>query len=521
MTNATAVEEPRAGRREWIGLSVLALPCFLLAMDLTVLHLAVPALSADLEPTSAQLLWIVDIYGFLIAGSLITMGTLGDRIGRRRLLLIGAAAFGVASAVAAFSNSAAMLIATRALLGVAGATLMPSTLALIRNMFHDQRQRTVAIAVWLNSFMVGGAVGPLMGGVMLEHFWWGSVFLLNVPVMALLLMLGPVLLPENKDPNAGRLDLISAGLSLLAMLCIIYGIKQLAQDGLGVIPAVAIVAGFGLATAFVVRQRALAHPLIDLRLFEVPAFSASVCTQLVALTAMGGIYLFVAQYMQLVLGMSPLQAGLWMLPWTAAGMTASMLTPAIARRIRPAYVMGGGLVLSAVGMVVMSRVGSGAGLAFIVVSFMIISTGLNPAMTLTTDMIMTVAPPDRAGAASAISETSSELGIALGMAVLGSIGTASYRRTMSEGALSGIPAEAAETARSTLGGAMGVAERLGGQAGNGLAATARDAFAQSVELVAVISAVIVVVMAIVAVISLRKVAPSSPSVGESSLSAAA
>ncbi|MDQ3242459.1 MAG: MFS transporter [Gemmatimonadota bacterium] len=521
MTNATAVEEPRAGRREWIGLSVLALPCFLLAMDLTVLHLAVPALSADLEPTSAQLLWIVDIYGFLIAGSLITMGTLGDRIGRRRLLLIGAAAFGVASAVAAFSNSAGMLIATRALLGVAGATLMPSTLALIRNMFHEQRQRTVAIAVWLNSFMVGGAVGPLLGGVMLEHFWWGSVFLLNVPVMALLLVLGPMLLPENKDPNAGRLDLLSAGLSLLAMLCIIYGIKQLAQDGLGVIPGVAIVAGFAFATAFVVRQRGLDDPLIDLRLFEVPAFSASVCTQLVALTAMGGIYLFVAQYMQLVLGMSPLQAGLWMLPWTAAGMTAAMLTPAIARRIRPAYVMGGGLVLSAVGMVVMSRVGNGAGLAFIVVSFIIISTGLNPAMTLTTDMIMTVAPPDRAGAASAISETSSELGIALGMAVLGSIGTASYRRSMSEGALSDIPEEAAETARATLGGAMGVAERLSGQAGNGLAATARDAFAQSVELVAVISAVIVVVMAIVAVISLRRVAPSSPSASESSLSAAA
>lgn len=198
----------------------------LLAMDLTVLHVAVPALSVDLKPSSAQLLWIVDIYGFLIAGSLITMGTLGDRIGRRRLLLIGGAAFAVASAVAAFSTSAEMLIATRALLGVAGATLMPSTLALIRNMFHDQRQRTTAIAVWLNSFMVGSAVGPLLGGAMIEHFWWGSVFLLNVPVMALLLVLGPFLLPENRDPNAGRLDLASAGLSLVAMLSIVYGIKR-------------------------------------------------------------------------------------------------------------------------------------------------------------------------------------------------------------------------------------------------------------------------------------------------------
>ncbi|HYN80594.1 MAG TPA: MFS transporter [Gemmatimonadaceae bacterium] len=226
MTRTAEVSTATAGRREWIGLSVLALPCMLLAMDLTVLHVAVPALSVDLKPSSAQLLWIVDIYGFLIAGSLITMGTLGDRIGRRRLLLIGGAAFAVASAVAAFSTSAEMLIATRALLGVAGATLMPSTLALIRNMFHDQRQRTTAIAVWLNSFMVGSAVGPLLGGAMIEHFWWGSVFLLNVPVMALLLVLGPFLLPENRDPNAGRLDLASAGLSLVAMLSIVYGIKR-------------------------------------------------------------------------------------------------------------------------------------------------------------------------------------------------------------------------------------------------------------------------------------------------------
>jgi len=413
-----------------------------------------------------------------------------------------------------------MLIATRALLGVAGATLMPSTLALIRNMFHDPRQRTVAIAVWLNSFMVGGAIGPLLGGVMLEHFWWGSVFLLNVPVMALLLLLGPILLPENRDPSAGRLDLRSAGLSLFAILSIIYGIKQVAQDGLGLMPVVAIVAGLGLAAVFVVRQRSLSDPLIDLRLFQVPAFSASVCTQLVALTAMAGIYLFVAQYMQLVLGMSPLQAGLWMLPWTAAGMIASMLTPAIARRIKPAYVMGAGLVLSAVGMAVLTRVGDGAGFAVILTSYFIIPTGLNPAMTLTTDMIMTVAPPDRAGAASAISETSSELGVALGMAILGSIGTASYRRIMAHDLPNSITPDAAETARSTLGGAVAVAERLGGQIGAEVAAAARNAFTQSLELVAAISAVIVMIMAIVAVVLLRRVAPGSAA-GESDLSAAA
>jgi len=495
----------RAGRKEWIGLAVLALPCLLLAMDLTVLHLAVPALTADLTPSSAQLLWIADIYGFLIAGSLITMGTLGDRIGRRKLLLIGGAAFGAASVLAAFSTSAEMLIATRALLGVAGATLMPSTLALIRNMFHDPHQRTLAIAVWLNSFMVGGALGPLLGGVMLEHFWWGSVFLLNVPVMVLLLALGPFFLPEFRDPSAGRLDLLSAGLSLVAMLSIIYGIKQIAQDGPLVPALLSIVAGAALAVTFVRRQRTLDHPLIDLRLFSVPAFSASITTQLVALLAMAGIYLFVAQYLQLVLGLSPLYAGLWLLPSTAAGMLGSFLTPTIARRVRPAYAMGGGLVLAAIGMAVMTQVGNGGGLAVIVTSYVIISLGLNPAMTLTTDMIMGVAPPDRAGAASAISETSSELGLALGVAILGSIGTAWYRKIMAADALAGIPAEAAEVARATLGGAIAAGKDLGGAAGANLASMSREAFAQSIELVATISAAIVLAMAVVAVRLLKNV----------------
>ena len=223
----------RAGRREWAGLAVIALPCLLATMDLEVLNLAVPALTADLQPSSAQLLWIIDIYGFMVAGSLITMGTLGDRIGRRRLLLIGAAAFGAASVVAAFSTSAEMLIATRALLGVAGATLAPSTLSLIRNMFTDPGQRTVAVAVWATSFSVGAAIGPLLGGVLLEWFWWGSVFLLDVPVMVLLLVVGPVLLPEYKDPGAGRLDLPSAAMSLAAVLLLIYGLKHLALAGSG------------------------------------------------------------------------------------------------------------------------------------------------------------------------------------------------------------------------------------------------------------------------------------------------
>src|SRR4051794_7772942 len=258
----------RATRREWAGLIVIALPCLVYAMDLTVLNLAVPEITADLRPSSAQLLWIVDVYGFLVAGSLITMGTLGDRIGRRRLLLIGATAFGAASLLAAFATTPTMLIAARALLGIAGGTLAPSTLSLIRVMFRDPQQRTVAIGAWITSYSLGAAIGPLAGGALLELFWWGSVFLIGLPVMALLLVIGPRVLPEYRNPDAGRLDLSSAAMSLVAVLAFILGLKQLAQDGAHAEPLLWMAAGAGVAVAFVRRQGRLARPLIDLRLFR-------------------------------------------------------------------------------------------------------------------------------------------------------------------------------------------------------------------------------------------------------------
>lgn len=291
----------RAGKKEWIGLAVIALPCMLYSMDLTVLNLAVPSLSAALKPSGAELLWIVDIYGFLVAGSLITMGTLGDRVGRRRLLLIGAAAFGLASTLAAFSDSAAMLIATRALLGVAAATLAPSTLSLIRNMFLDPAQRTVAISVWIMSYSVGAAIGPLIGGVLLEHFWWGSVFLINVPVMVLLLVLGPLLLPEFRDPDAGRMDIPSAAQSLVAVLAVIYGLKRIAESGVDAIAIAAIVAGVAVGAAFLRRQTRLADPLIDLKLFRAPAFSAALTVNVLGFSTAFATFLFIAQYLQSVL----------------------------------------------------------------------------------------------------------------------------------------------------------------------------------------------------------------------------
>jgi MFS transporter, DHA2 family, multidrug resistance protein len=370
--NVTAHAALRAGRREWIGLAVIALPCLLYSMDLTVLELAVPKLSADLRPTSSQLLWILDIYGFLLAGFLITMGTLGDRIGRRRLLLIGAAAFGAASVLAAFSKSAEMLIATRALLGVAGATLAPSTLSLIRNMFLDPDQRTFAIGVWATSFSAGAAIGPLAGGFLLEHFWWGSVFLLAVPVMALLLMLGPMLLPEFRDPEAGRLDFFSAALSLAAVLAVIYGLKQTAQDGFGPVPALSIAAGLAVGVAFVRRQRGLADPMVDVGLFRITAFNAALATNFLAIFVAVGYFLFVAQYLQLVVGLSPLQAGLWSLPSAFGFIIGSQLGPRVLHRVRPAVVIGGGLASSAVGLAVLTQVGASAGLAPLIAGSVII-----------------------------------------------------------------------------------------------------------------------------------------------------
>jgi DHA2 family multidrug resistance protein-like MFS transporter len=480
----------RAGRREWIGLAVIALPCLLYAMDLTVLHLAVPRLSADLRPSRVQLLWIIDIYGFMVAGWLITMGTLGDRIGRRRLLLFGGGAFGVASVLAAFSSSPGMLIAARAILGVAGATLAPSTLSLIFNMFADQRQRTLAIGVWAASFSAGAAIGPLLGGVLLEFFWWGSVFLLAVPVMVLLLALGPVLLPEYRDPEAGRLDIRSAVISLTAVLGVIYGLKAIALDGLGWLPVAAIAAGIALGVVFLRRQRRLEDPMIDIRLFRVRAFSASLVTYMLGILVAFGTFVFIAQYLQLVLGLTPLEAGLWTLPSALGFVGGSMLGPVLARRFRPAYVMAGGIGLSSIGLGMVTLVTAGSGLALIVVGGFVMDLGLALMIPLATDLIVGTAPPERAGAASGISETGAEFGGAVGIAIMGTIGIAVYRSGLFDAVLPGVPSGALEAARDTLPEALRVASRLPEGASEALIDAARLSFTQGLRLTAAIGAVL-------------------------------
>lgn len=508
----SAIEPPKAGRREWIGLAVLALACVVYAMDLTVLHLAVPHLSEDLQPTSAQLLWIADIYGFMVAGALITMGTLGDRIGRRRLLLMGAAAFALASLLAAFSTSAEMLIASRALLGIAGATIAPSTLSLIRTLFDDPGQRTFAIGVWITAYSLGGALGPLLGGVLLEFFWWGSVFLLALPVMALLLVLGPVLLPEYRDPNAGRLDIPSAALSLVAVLAVVYGLKQTAQDGVGMLPLATVLVGLALGALFVRRQSRLDDPLIDLRLFRVPAFSASLAVYTLGILVLFGSFLFIYQYLQLVLELSPLEAGVVTLPSFGAFVVGSLLAPAVVKRVRPAYVMTAGLGLAAVGLLGLTQLTVESGVGVLIGTSFVYSLGIAPVFTLTNDLIIGAAPPERAGAASAISETGAELGGALSIAILGTIGTAVYRTQMDDGIPASVPADQAETARDTLGGAVAASGELPDDLAGQVLETAREAFTQGFQVVALVSAILAALAAVGVAVFLRQVraAPHEP-----------
>ncbi|MFD0685014.1 MFS transporter [Actinomadura fibrosa] len=503
----------RAGRREWVGLAVLVLPVLLISMDMTVLYFAVPFISASLEPSATQQLWILDIYAFLLAGLLITMGTLGDHIGRRLLLLIGAVAFSAASLAAAYAGSAETLIGARAVLGVAGAVLAPSTLALIRNMFRDPAQRRTAIAIWTAGFSGGAAIGPIVSGLLLEQFWWGSVFLVNLPVMALLLVVGPFLLPEFRDPDPGRFDLLGAVLSLGAVLPVIYGIKKLAADGFAWVPAGITAAGVVLGVLFFVRQRTARNPMIDTSLFRNRAFSASIAVNLAALFAMVGFALFSTQWIQLVYGLSPLKAALWSLPAPLSVAVATSVAAVLARVVRPAYIIGAGLAIAAAGFAIMTQLRVDSGLAVIVTGATVLAAGAGIALTLTADMIVSAAPPERAGAASALSETSNQLGGALGVAILGSIGAAVYTRDVTD-ATAGLPPEAAGAARGTLGGATEVAAHLPGSAGEQLLQTAREAFTHGMNINAVVGGVFMLAGAVAAVILLRRVPASAPAGAE-------
>lgn len=461
----------KATRREWIGLGVLALPCMVYSMDLTVLNLAIPSLTAQLRPSASQLLWIIDIYGFMVAGFLMIMGGLGDRIGRRKVLLLGGAAFAAISILAAFSRSAQALILARAALGVAGATLAPSTLSLIANMFRDPRERTFAVSMWISAFSVGAVIGPLVGGALIQSFGWGAAFFAGVPAMVVLLVLGPMLLPEYRDPKAGRLDFASALLSLAAVLSFIYGLKRAAEAGFGVDSIGPMAAGAFIAMLFLRRQARLDDPLIDLALFRSRQLNMALCINILGVFFMFGWFVLLGQYYQLVAGMGPLDAGLWSTPSAIMFTAGSFATPALARRIKRVDLLAGGLVLSAIGFI---GLGLSSGFYGVLLSSLLL-VGFTPVIALTTEIIVTSAPPERAGAAAALSETANELGGALGIGVLGSLGTLIYRSKMA-GVIAALPPDLARVAGATLGGAADAVKSLPADQAERTLSAARDAF---------------------------------------------
>lgn len=505
MTPSPGTTAEQADRRAWIGLAVLAVPCMLVTMDLTVLFLALPKLVADLDPSATQQLWITDVYGFLIAGALILMGSIGDRVGRRRVLMIGGGAFGAASLLAALSQSPEQLIAARAIQGLAGATLVPSTMSLVFAMFPDEHKRTAALGIIMSCFVGGAAAGPLIGGALLQVFDWNSVFLINVPMAVLLVVLAPRFLPEFRNPEAGRVDIASAVLLVAAILPAIYGIQQAATHGADPTSLLATGAGVLFAVAFVARQRRLAEPLLDVSLFRTRAFSAALGSNVLGAFVMYGIFFFTSQYFQLVLGMSPLESGLWSLPGLVAMMVvSSAILPRLATRVRPGYLVAGGMTICAVGFALLTRLDAGDGLALLVFASTITSIGIAPGSTLGTNLIVGSAPPEAAGAASGVAQTGSELGGALGIALLGTLGTAIYRNEIANSIPGDVPANTAASAHDTLGGAVAVA----GQLPPGLLDAASVAFTSGMHAAAAVCTIAMLAAAGITARFLRHVPPA-------------
>lgn len=499
----SATDGSRAGARGWAALVVLMLPVLLVSVDNTVLSFALPEISLALAPSGAEQLWIIDAYPLVLAGLLVTMGTLGDRFGRRRMLLIGATGFAAVSVLAAFAPTAGALIAARALLGFFGAMLMPSTLSLLRSIFRNRDQRRMAIAIWASAFSAGSALGPIVGGFLLEHYSWGSVFLVAVPVLIPLLVCAPLLVPESRDPNPGRIDPISILLSMGAMIPVVYAIKSFATDGPSLIGVAWALLGLVLGYLFVRRQLRADIPMLDMALFRRGSFSGAILVNLLSVVALVGFLYFVSQHVQLVLGLSPMMAGFALVPGMAAMIVAGLAVVPLSRRVAPHVLVPGALVFSVAGYLIVAFTDSTHGVTPLIVAFVVLGIGIGAAETISNELILSSAPAEKAGAASAVSETAYELGAVLGTAVLGGIITAFYR-----GALvlpEGLPVEVAHAARETLAGAYTAAHRLPADVGEALWDAAATAFGSGVMVTSLIGAALVALAGVIAALSLRPV----------------
>ena len=497
----TPVRTGRSNLREWIALAVLLLPVLLVAVDATVLSFALPSISEALNPSGTQLLWMIDIYPLVLAGLLVSMGSLADRVGRRRLLLIGSVGFAIVSVIAAYAPNAEALIASRAALGFFGAMLMPSTLSLLRNIFVDRQQRRLAIAIWAAGFSGGAALGPIVGGFLLEHYWWGSAFLMAVPVLVLLLILAPIFLPESKDPTPGPVDVVSIGLSLITMAPVVYAIKSIAHEGFTSLSLLLILISGLAGTAFVRRQLDREKPMLDVRLFTRSSFSGAVLANLLSVFSLVGFLFFVSQHLQLVLGESPMQAGLVLLPGLVVTIVAGLAVVPLVRRVSPRTVVAGGLLVSAAGYGAVLLGAHDESPFALALAFVLLSLGIGAAETISNDVIISSVPADKAGAASAISETAYEIGAVLGTAVLGGILTAAYSAAVV--IPTGVSADDALSAGETLGGATAVAAQLPQAQGTELLSSAQQAFGNGVGITSVIAMTLMVAAAGLVWVTLR------------------
>lgn len=489
-------------KRAWLALAVLTLPVLLIAIDNTVLAFALPSIAEDFRPPASTQLWIVDVYSLVLAALLVAMGGLGDRFGRRRLLLIGATGFAVMSVAAAFAPSAQYLVLARAVLGVFGAMLMPSTLSLIRNIFTDASARRLAIAIWASCFTAGSTLGPIVGGALLQHFHWGSVFLVAVPILLPLLILGPKLVPESRDPNPGPLDLTSVVLSFTAMLPFVWAIKTAAHDGFSGVVAAAFVAGIGSAVLFVRRQRRSATPMLDIGLFSYGPFSSSILANFLSIVGLIGFIFFISQHLQLVLGLSPLTAGLVTLPGAVVSMIAGIAVVQAAKRFAPQTLMITGLIFVAAGFLLILLFRHDLSVVAVIVSFVVLELGVGISQTVSNDTIVASVPAAKAGAASAVSETAYELGAVVGTATLGTIFTAFYRNNIQVPA--GLTPTQAADAGESIGGAVSVAADVPAATSAQLLESARTAFDSGIAPTAIIAAVLALAAAGIVAAAFRR-----------------
>ncbi|MER7998839.1 MFS transporter [Streptomyces sp. NPDC095613] len=478
----------RPGANRWVVLFVLCVSLLLVALDATVLHVAVPAVTADLGPSGVELLWIVDAYPLVCASLLILFGTLGDRVGRRRVLLLGYAIFAAASAAATLAHTPEVLIGARALLGVGGAMIMPATLSVLRAVFPDRRERALAIGIWTAVAAVGAAVGPVLGGFLLEHFWWGSVFLINLPLLAVLLPVGRLVLPESKGGTDGPWDVLGALMAAAGVLGVVCGVKRVgAGEGpLSPLTLVPLCAGAALLVLFVRRQRHREHPLIDLRMFARRTFSTSVGCIVLAMLALVGLELIAVQYLQLVLGLSPLQTGLRLLPLTFAAMAAGVTGSVMLARLGPRRMVAWGFVLTAAAVLLLVRMGQHDRPALLTVGFVLLGWGLQTTLFGAYESMLSEAPAEQAGGAAAVGETSYQLGAGMGIALLGSVMNATYAPALAS--VKGVPGSAGTAAASSLGEAYAVAARLDGPAGAALRTAARHSFVHGLHVTLLVSA---------------------------------